>query len=328
MRTGPYRAMFARAACALACIAAGVISLPSTAAYPARPIRVLAGGAAGGPIDIMARVVGQKLTEQTGQTIVIDNRGGAGGTIATRIAAQSNPDGYTLLCNSSQFVVAPSLYKQPGYDPFTDFAPIINAGVSPNIIFVHPSVAATTLQELIALGRKQKLSYGSAGTGSTPHLTGERLLKIMAKMDVTHVPYSSAAPAVQAVAGGQVPIGLTAMPPAVELIKAGKIRGIAVTSPARMPSLPEVGTVAEAGYPGYEDYTWIGFFAPTRTPSEIVLQLNHQVAAILQLADTRKRLAVLGFDPLDNTPEQFTAYIKVEVAKWAKVIKESGARAD
>lgn len=319
----------ARSLGALACIAVIFVSTACAAAsYPSRPVRVLAGGAAGGPIDIMGRVVGQKLTEQTGQTFVVDNRGGAGGTIATRIAAQATPDGYTLLCNSSQYVVAPSLYKQPGYDPFTDFSPIINAGVSPNIMFVHPSVAATSLQELIALGRKQKLSYGSAGTGSTPHLTGERLLKILAKLDVTHIPYSSAAPAVQAVAGGQVPLGFTAMPPAVELIKSGKIRGIAVTSPARMPSLPDVATVAESGFPGYEDYTWIGFFAPVRTPADIVQQLNRQIAAILQLTDTRKRLAALGFDPIDNTPDQFTAYIKVEVAKWAKVIRESGARVD
>lgn len=314
--------------CALLAASGCLVPLAQGASYPAKPIRVLAGGAAGGPIDIMARVVGQKLSEQVGQPVVIDNRGGAGGTIATRIAAQGTPDGHTLLCNSSQYVVAPSLYRQPGYDPFTDFEPIINAGVSPNIIFVNPSVAATNLQELIALGKKQRLSYGSAGTGSTPHLTGERLLKIMAKLDIQHVPYSSAAPAVQATAGGQVPIGVTAMPPAVELIKAGKIRGIAVTSPSRMPSLPDVGTVAESGFPGYEDYTWIAFFAPARTPSAIVHQLNRQVAGILQLPDTRKRLAALGFDPIENTPEQFVAYIKVEVTKWAKVIKESGARAD
>jgi tripartite-type tricarboxylate transporter receptor subunit TctC len=150
----------------------------------------------------------------------------------------------------------------------------------------------------------------------------------MAKLDVTHIPYSSAAPAIQAVAGGHVPIGLTAMPPTVELIKSGKIRGIAVTSLARMPSLPDVGTVAEAGFPGYEDYTWIAFFAPAGTPKAIVNQLNQQIAAILQLPDTKKRLAALGFDPVDNTPEQFAAYIRVEVAKWAKVIKESGARVD
>ncbi len=318
-----------RAALRIAVVTSLVWLSPCSAAeYPARPMRVLAGGAAGGPIDIMARIVFQKLAEQVGQTIVIDNRGGAGGTIATRLAAQAAPDGYTLLCNSSQYVVAPSLYKQPGYDPFKDFAPIINAGVSPNILFVHPSFAANNLQDLIALGRKQKLSYGSAGAGSTPHLTGERLLKILAKLEVTHIPYSSAAPAILATAGGQVPIGITAMPPAVELVKSGKLRAIAVTSPARMPSLPDVATVAESGFPGYEDYTWIAFFAPARTPNAIVQQLNRQIAALLQLPDTRKRLAALGFDPVENTPEQFTAYIKIEVAKWATVIKESGAKVD
>ena len=297
-------------------------------AYAVRPIRVLAGGAAGGPIDIMARVVGQKLSDSLGQSLVIDNRGGAGGTIATRIAAQSVPDGYTLLCNSSQYAAAASLYKNPGYDPFKDFAPIINAGVSPNMIFVHPSVTATNLQELIALGKKQKLSYGSAGAGSTPHLTGERLLKIMAGLEVTHIPYSSAAPAMLAVAAGQVPVGLTAMPPTVPLIKSGKIKGIAVTSPQRMPSLPDVATVAESGFPGYEDYTWIAFFAPTGTPEAYVTKLNHSIAAVLAIPETKERLAVLGFDPVSNTPEQFTEYIKVEVTKWARVIKESGARVD
>ena len=312
------------------CLATLLFALPCLAAddYPSRPIRVLAGGAAGGPIDIMGRVVGQKLSDMLGQSIVIDNRGGAGGTIATRLAAQAVPDGYTLLCNSSQYVAAASLYKNPGYDPFKDFAPIINAGVSPNMIFVHPSVSANNLQELIALGKKQKLSYGSAGAGSTPHLTGERLLKLMAGLEITHIPYSSAAPAMLAVASGQVPIGLTAMPPTVPLIKSGKIRGVAVTSPARMPSLPDVGTVAEQGFPGYEDYTWIAFFAPTGTPKVYVTKLNRAITAIVAQPDTKERLAVLGFDPVANTPEQFTEYIKVEVTKWAKVIKDSGARVD
>ncbi len=317
------RVLFAAAAAVL--LTAGAAR---AADYPARPIRVLAGGAAGGPIDLMSRVVMQKLAEQFGQTIVIDNRGGAGGTIATRLAAQGAPDGYTLLCNSSQYVVAPSLYKTPGYDPFKDFEPIINAGSTPNVIFAHPGVAAKNLQELIALGRKQKISYGSAGTGSTPHLTGERLLKLLAKLDVTHIPYSSAAPAIQAVAGGQVLVGITAMPPTVELIRTGKLRGITVTSLQRMPSIPDVATVAESGFPGYEDYTWIGFFAPARTPKSIVTQLNQKIAAITREADARKRLAALGFDPVDNDPEQFTKYIRVEVTKWAQVIKESGARVE
>ena len=313
-------------ALAIAVFAAGAATAADD--YPNKPIRVLAGGAAGGPIDIMARVVGQKLADLLNQSIVIDNRGGAGGTIATRIAAQGVPDGYTLLCNSSQYAAAASLYRDPGYDPFKDFAPIINAGVSPNMIFVHPSVAANNLQELIALGRKQKLSYGSSGAGSTPHLTGERLLKLMAKLDVTHIPYSSAAPAMLAVAAAQIPVGLTAMPPTVPLIKSGKIRGIAVTSPQRMPSLPEVGTVAEQGFPGYEDYTWIGFFAPTGTPKARVVRLNTEIARIVAMPEVKERLAVLGFDPVSNDVAQFTDYIREEVTKWAKVIKESGARVD
>jgi tripartite-type tricarboxylate transporter receptor subunit TctC len=314
----------------IACVASALIAAPACAAdaYPTKPIRVLAGGAAGGPIDIMARVVGVKLAEQYGKSVVIDNRGGAGGTIATRIAAQSTPDGHTILCNSSQYAVAATLYRNPGYDPFKDFAPIINAGVSPNIIFVNPSVPARTLQELIALGRTKKLSYGSAGAGSTPHLTGERLLKSMAGLDITHIPYSSAAPAVLATIAGQVPVGLTAMPPAVPHIQAGKIRGIAVTGPRRMPSLPEVATVAEQGFPNYEDYTWIAFFAPMAVPKAIVDKLNHDIAATLTLPDSKERLAALGFDPVQNTPGQFTAYVKAEVIKWGKVIKDSGARVD
>ena len=239
---------------------------PANDGWPTKTIRVLAAGAAGGPIDIMSRLVGQKLADQLGQPIVVDNRAGGGGTIATRIAVTATPDGHTLLCNSSQYVVGVSLYKEPGYDAFKDFAPIINAGSSPNIIFVNPAVAAKDLKELIALGKKQKLQYGSAGAGSTPHLTGERLLKLLAGLDIQHVPYSSAMPAILAAASNQVPIGLTAMPPSIPLIKSGRIRAVAVTSPQRMPSLPDVGTVAEQGFPGYEDYTWIAFFAPRGHP--------------------------------------------------------------
>jgi len=296
--------------------------------WPGKTIRVLAAGAAGGPIDIMARVVGQKLSDQLGQSVVIDNRGGAGGTLATRIAVSGTPDGHTLLCNSSQYAAAYSLYKDPGYNAFKDFTPIINAGTSPNIIFVNPNTPAKNLTELIALGKKQKLQYGSAGAGSTPHLTGERLLKLMAGLNIEHVPYSSAMPAILGTVAAQVPIGLTAMPPAVQLIKAGRIRGIAVTSPQRMPSLPDVGTVAEQGFPGYEDYTWIAFFAPAGTPKAIVDRLNKSIGAIVLLPDAKERLSVLGFDPVNNTADQFAAYIKVEVTKWAKVIKESGAKAD
>jgi tripartite-type tricarboxylate transporter receptor subunit TctC len=296
--------------------------------YPVRPIRVLAGGAAGGPIDIMGRVIGQKLSERLGQPVVIDNRGGAGGTIATKTVAQSTPDGYTLLCNSSQFPVAYSLYKNPGYDPFKDFAPIINAGVSPNILFAHPSLAVNNLQELIALGRTKKLTYGTPSMGSTPHLTGERLLRTMVHLDATSVPFNGAANAMNAVIAGQLLVGVIAMPPTVPFIKTGKLRGIAVTSSQRMAQLPEVATVAEAGFPGYEDYTWIGFFAPARTPRVLVDRLNREIAALEHLPDTKARLDSIGFDPIPNTPDEFMEYVKTEVVKWAKVIKESGAHVE
>ena len=313
-------ALAAATFCSTASFAAG--------AWPTKTIRILAAGPTGGPIDVMSRLVGQKLSEQLGQAVVIDNRAGAGGTLATRIAVSATPDGHTLLCNSSQYAAAYSLYKDPGYNAFKDFAPIINAGTTPNIIFVTPSTAAKDLRELIALGKKQKLQYGSAGAGSTPHLTGERLLKLLAGLDIQHVPYNGATPAVLATASGQVPIGLTAMPPSVPMIKSGKVRAIAVTSPQRMPSLPEVGTVAEQGFPGYEDYTWIAYFAPAGTPKAIVDKLNRSISAIVTAPDSKERLSALGFDPVNNSAEQFTAYIKVEVSKWAKVIKESGARID
>ena len=296
--------------------------------WPSKTIRIIAAGAAGGPIDIMSRVLGQKLSDQLGQLVVIDNRGGAGGTLATRIAVTANPDGHTLLCNSSQYVASFSLYKDPGYNAYKDFAPIVNAGSSPNIIFVTPSTPANNLKELIALGRTKKLQYGSAGAGSTPHLTGERLLKIISKLDIEHVPYSSAMPAVLATISGQVPIGLTAMPPTVPLIKSGKLRGIAVTSLQRQAGLPDVGTVAEQGFPGYEDYTWIGYFAPAGTPRRVVDRLNKSMGGIVVMPDVKERLAAMGFDPVSNTPEQFAKYVSEEITKWAKVIKDSGARAD
>ncbi len=305
-----------------------VTGAPAADHWPTKTIRVIAAGAAGGPIDIMSRVVMQKLSDQVGQSIVIDNRGGAGGTLATRVAGTANPDGHTLLCNSSQYVASYSLYKDPGYNAYKDFIPIINAGSSPNIIFVTLSTPANNLKELIALGKTKKLQYGSAGAGSTPHLTGERLLKLMAKLDIEHIPYSSAMPAVLATISGQVPIGLTAMPPSVPLIKAGKIRGIAVTSLQRNPSLPDVSTVAEQGFPGYEDYTWIAYFAPAGVPKAIVARLNKSIAEITLMPDVKTRLAALGFDPVNNTPDQFAKYVNEEITKWAKVIKESGAKAD
>ena len=295
--------------------------------YPNRPLRFLVPHAPGGPADIMARVVGQRVSEHWGQSVVIENRPGAGGNIGTAMVARATPDGYTVLVNSSAFAVNVSLFRKPGYDP-TDFAPVINGGVIPNLIFVHPSVPAATLRELIALGKSKKLSYASAGMGTTPHLTAERLLKTMAGLDITHIPYNGASLAANAVMAGEVPVGSAAVTAPAPLIKAGRLKGIVVTSLQRSSALPQVPTVAESGFPGYEDYTWIAFFAPRGTPRAVVAKLNADIANVLQITEVKERLATLGFDFTPNTAEQFNEYLKREVAKWAKVVKDSGARVD
>jgi len=296
-------------------------------AYPARPVRFLVPHAPGGPTDIMARVVGQRLTEASGWTVVVDNRAGAGGNIGTALVARGNPDGYTILCNSSAFAVNVTLFRNPGYDP-KDFAPIINSGVIANILFVHPSVPATNLQGLIKLAKSKKMSYASAGMGTTPHLTAERLLKTMSGVDITHIPYNGAGLAATAVMAGEVPVGSAAVTAPAPLIRAGKLRGIAVTSLQRTSALPEVATVAESGFPGYEDYTWIAFFAPRDTPRAVVEKLNAEITATLQVPAVKERLATLGFEFTPNTPAQFGDYLGKEVVKWGKVVKDSGAKVD
>jgi tripartite-type tricarboxylate transporter receptor subunit TctC len=276
----------------------------------------------------MARIVGAKLSEAWGQNVVIDNRAGASGNIGTGLVMRSNPDGYSLLVHSSAYVVNPSLYRSAGYDAVKSFAPIINAGASPNMLYVHPSFQVRTLKELIAAGKAKPLNYASPGIGTTPHLTVELLLKTMNKLELTHVPFNGAAPALNAVLGGQLTLGCGALPPIVAPVKAGKLRGIAVTSLKRAEALPEVPTVVESGFSGYEDYTWIAFFAPAGTPRAIVEKLNRDIDRVLRLPDVKERLAVLAFEYTPNTPQQFADYVSKEVAKWGKVVKDSGARAD
>ena len=307
--------------------AAAAQTAPEAKDFPSKPVRILVPHAPGGPTDIMARVVGPRLTETWHQTVVIDNRPGAGGNIGTALVARASPDGYTILCNSSAFAVNVTLFSNPGYDS-KDFAPVINGGVIPNILFVHPSVPAATLQELIKLAKTKKLSYASAGMGTTPHLTAERLLKTMAGLDITHIPYNGAGLAANAVMSGEVPVGSAAVTAPAPLIRAGRLKAIAVTSPQRSAALPDVPTVAESGFPGYEDYTWIAFFAPQGTPRPIVAKANADIATALQIAAVRERLATLGFEFTPNSPEQFAEYLKREIVKWAKVVKDSGARVD
>lgn len=296
--------------------------------YPERPVRFLVPYGPGGPTDVIARIVGQRLSELVGRPVVIENRPGATGNIGTTLVARAQPDGHTVLVHTTAFAVNPSLFRDAGYDPIKQFTPVIVAGSTPNMLFAHPSVPVRTLKELIALAKAKPLSYASPGPGTTPHLTAEMLLRTLYHVDVVQVPYTSGAAAAAAVVGGQVPIGCLAMPSVVPHAKAGKLRGIVVTSGQRTPAMPEVPTVAESGHPGYEDYTWVAFFAPSGTPRAIVEKLNAEIARLLKEPAVNQRLAVLGFDHSPNTPDEFEQYLRREVVKWAKVVKDTGARVD
>jgi tripartite-type tricarboxylate transporter receptor subunit TctC len=296
--------------------------------YPGKPIRFIAAQAPGGPVDVMARLVGQKVSEALSQPVIVENRQGAGGNIGTAVVARTAPDGYTVLVQSSAFAVNATLFEKPGYDALKDFEPIINSGLIPNIIFVHPSVPANNLAELVALTKQKKMSYASPGIGTTPHLTGELLLKTMLGLDLTHVPFNGAGPSTAAVLANQVPIGSAALIAPMPLIKAGKLRPIIGTSLQRHPQLPDVPTVAESGFAGYEDYTWVGFWAPAGTPKAIVNRLNREISLALQRPDMKERLSALGYEFKPNTPEEFASFVAAEVQKWGKVVKASGAKAD
>ena len=291
-----------------------------------KPVQLVVGFAAGSSTDIVARIVAQKLSELLAQSVVVENKGGAGGNIAAQLVKNAAPNGYTLLVTSVAFAVNPSLYPNAGYDPFKDFMPVILAASTPNIITVNPAVAAKNLTELVALARKEPLSYASSGIGTTTHLTMERL-KTAAKVDITHVPFQPAQ-AVGAAVAGHTQISSTSMPPAVPQVKAGKVRPIAVTSAVRSPALPDVPTVNEQGFTGFDDLTWFGFFAPAGTPPDIVNRLNADINRILEMPDVREKFAQQALDSSRNTPAEFTTFLKSEVPKWAQAIKESGAKAE
>jgi len=288
-------------------------------------VRVVVPFPAAGVTDILARLVGARLSESWGQPVVVENRSGAGGNIGVVAIARSAPDGYSVLMTSSSIAVNMSLSANPGYDLLKDFVPVINVASSPNMIITQPSGPAS-LRELIEQSKSAGLIYGSAGAGTTPHLTAEYLFKNLAGLKVTHVPYKGAAPAVNAALSGEVVAVSVAMPTAVPHLRSGKLRGLAITSRRRNDALPDIPTVEELGFPGFEDITWVGIFVPAGTPPAIVSKLNADVNAFLSLPDTRERLASLAFDPVGGTAESFAAYLKTEVAKWAKVIRETGAR--
>jgi len=297
--------------------------------YPARPVRMIVPFAPGGPTDVIARLVAIKLSDSFGQQVVIDNRAGAGGNIGMGIAANATPDGYTILVVSSSFVVNPSLYAKIPYDPYKSFAPVSNMAASPNVFVAHPTVPAKSIPELINLvqSNPKKYNFATPGIGTTPDLSAV-LLKLTAKLDVATVPYGGAGPAVAAVIGNQVPLGCMAMPPTVPHIQGGRLRALAVTSAKRSPALPDVPTMAESGLSGQEADTLQGVLMPAGTPKAIVQRVQSDIAKILAQPDVKDRIVGLGFDIIASTPEQFAAQIKVEVAKWEKVVKGAGIKVE
>ena len=303
----------------------------SAQGYPTKPIRLVVPYPAGGPLDIMARAIGQKLTEAWKQPVVVDNRAGAGGNIGADFVAKSAPDGYTLLMGAvATHAINPSLYSKIPYDPVKDFAPVALVAQVPNILVVNPAVPAKTVRELIALARAQPgtLNFGSGSTGSTGHLAGE-LFNTMAGVKMVHIPYKGAAPATADLLGGQVQLMFDNLASALPNVKAGKLRALAVTTLARSPAIPELPTIAESGLPGFDLTTWFGLLVPAGTPPEIVARLNAEIVRALDAKDMRERLEKMGAEPLsNNTPERFAAFIRSEAAKYARVVKDSGAKVD
>jgi tripartite-type tricarboxylate transporter receptor subunit TctC len=296
--------------------------------YPSKPIHFVIPFAPGGPADIMARLTGQKLTEILGQPVVVESRAGAGGNIGAAVVAKTAPDGYTALVTTSAFAVNVSLTPNPGYDAERDFIPTVVVAKQANLIFVHPSVPAKNLSELLAYAKDAKLAFASPGSGTTPHLTAENLFNVISKLGMPAIHFRGAGPSAAAVVGGEPPVGAGALATPLPFVKSGKLRALAVSSPVRVAALPEVPTFAESGFPGVNDETWIGIFLPAGTPAAIVQKLNASVNQALQSADMRERLAALAFEPVGGTPREFADYVKAEIAKWGKVVREGNIKAE
>jgi len=295
--------------------------------YPTKPVRVVVGFAAGGPTDVIARIVAQKLTESLHQQFVVENAPGAGGNLASGQVARAAAYGYTIMVISTGFVVNPSLYARVPYDPIKDFAPVTLVAASPNVVVVNPSVPAKTIPELVQVIRDNpgKYSYAGPGVGSTPHLSGE-LFRLAFNLDLTHVPFTGAGPAIQSTLGGHTPIAFTALPPALGAVKEGQLRALGVAADKRVAALPDVPTFAEQGVKGQEADTLTGVVVPAATPKEIVDLLYKEIAMAVAQPDVRQKLATLGFNPIANTPDEFAARIKLEIEKWGKVVRDAKLR--
>jgi tripartite-type tricarboxylate transporter receptor subunit TctC len=304
-------------------------SVPTASAqnYPNRPVRVVVGFPAGGPTDAIARMVSQKLADTLGQQFFVENIGGAGGNTAAGQVARATPDGYTIMAISTGFMVNPSLYAKVPYDAMKDFTPVTLVAASPNVVVVNPSVPAKSLPELVQLIRDNpgKYSFAGPGVGSTPHLGGE-LFRLAFDLDLVHVPFTGAAPAVQATIGGHTPIAFTALPSSLSAIQSGQVRAIGVAASERAGAIPDVPTFAEQGIRDQDADTLTGLVAPAGTPKEIVDLLYREIAKAVAQPDMKERLAVLGFNPVANTPDQFGARIKAEIEKWGKVVRDAKLR--
>ena len=309
-----------------ACGFAGATTVGAQEWPRARPVQFVVAFAPGSSTDIVGRVVAQKLTESLGQSVVVENRPGAGGNIGAQFVKRANPDGYTVLVISVSYAVNPSLYANAGYDPVRDFVPVILGPSTPNIITVNPAVKATNIRELLDLARREKLAYASSGIGTTTHLSMERL-KVASGTDITHVPYQPAQ-AVGAAVAGHTQISSTSMPPAVPQVKAGKVRAIALTSAARSAALPDVPTLNELGFKDFDDLTWFGFFLPAGTPAAIADRLNAEINRILELPDVKAKFDEQGLTSRRNTRAEFATFLGEEIPKWAKAVRDSGAKAD
>jgi tripartite-type tricarboxylate transporter receptor subunit TctC len=298
------------------------------ATFPAGPVRFVVGFTPGGPSDILARALGQKLAERFGQPVVIENRPGAGGNLAAEAVANSAPDGHTwLLGNNSILATNQSLYRSLPYDPVKDFAPVALVAIQPNILVVHPGLPASSVSQLISYLKNNpgKVNYASSGSGAAAHLAGE-LFKAMAGVDIVHVPYKGAQPALTDVIAGQVQMMFATSASVIPYVKAGRLRALAVTTAQRSASVPELPTIAEAGVPGFEATTWHGVVVPAATPADLVEALNKKINSALEEKDLKDRLNALGAEIATGTPKEFADYIAREIPKWAKVVKDSGAK--
>ncbi len=320
-----------RALLRLAALCIAVLPLAALAqAYPARPIRIVVPFPAGGTADILARVVGQKLTAAWGPQVVIDNRAGAGGNIAAELAAKAPPDGYTLfLCTVGTHAIHQTLYRKLPFDPLKDFSGVAYIAGVPNVLVVHPSIPARSVKELVAFikSRPGQVNFGSSGTGSSVHMSGE-MLKVMAGLDMTHIAYKGNPQAVTDLMAGQIELMVTNMPSVIPYIQSGRLRALAVTTKERSQALPGVPTMEEAGMAGYESSAWFGLLSQAATPRDVVNKLNGEVVRILKLADVKQNLASQGAEPLFMSADAFDTFMREETAKWAKVVKAAGVYAD